>query len=293
MGKDAKNASNKPAPLVQTLNTSEQVQTKVEECADELASVNAQMKEEFTEHVSLSEVEQVLSQSEQIESKVEECAEDLHAVNKALGHEITERTQLERELSDTQAELSDTKIELSVTQVAEEMATHRALHDGITGLPNRALFDDRLEQALAEAIRHAWTLAVMFIDLDQFKSINDSYGHHIGDKVLRMVAERLEASLRAVDTVSRLGGDEFVCLMQDVKEEIDVANIAKKIIDAISATCEIEGAKLTVRPSIGIALYPRDGQTPAALLKNADTAMYRAKQNKTGYCFFHQLAVQL
>jgi diguanylate cyclase len=293
MGKDAKEASNKPAPLVQALNTSEQVQTKVEECADELASVNAKMKEEFTEHVPLSEVEQVLSQSEHIENKVEECAEDLHAVNKALGHEITERTQLERELSDTQAELSDTKIELSVTQVAEEMATHRALHDGLTGLPNRALFDDRIEQALAEATRHAWTLAVMFIDLDRFKSINDSYGHHIGDKVLRMVAERLEASLRAVDTVSRLGGDEFVCLMQEVKEEIDVANIAKKIIGAISATCEIEGATITVRPSIGIALYPKDGQSPAALLKNADAAMYRAKQNKTGYFFFHELAIQL
>ncbi|HTK88299.1 MAG TPA: diguanylate cyclase [Nitrospiraceae bacterium] len=295
MEKDAKETispgSDKPVPLVQALNKSEEVQTKVEECADELASVNAKMKEGFTAHVPLSEVKQVLSQSEHIESKVEECAEDLHAVNKALGHEIKERTQLERELSDTQAELSDTKIELSVTQVAEEMATHRALHDGVTGLPNRALFDDRLAQALAEATRHAWTLAVMFIDLDQFKSINDSYGHHVGDKVLRMVAKRLEASLRAVDTVSRQGGDEFVCLMQEVKEESNVAKIAEKMISTISATCEIEGVTITVRPSIGIALYPKDGQTPAALLQNADAAMYRAKRNKTGY-FFHQLAAQ-
>jgi diguanylate cyclase (GGDEF)-like protein len=192
-------------------------------------------------------------------------------------------------LSNTEAELSETKIELSVTQVAEERATHRALHDGLTGLPNRALLEDRLEQAVAEATRHGWTLAVMFIDLDHFKRINDLYGHPVGDRVLRMVAERLRAALRAVDTVSRQGGDEFVCLMQEVKEQTDVAHIATKILDAVCARYDIEGATITVRPSIGIALYPHDGDTPALLLKRADTAMYRAKQKKTGYAFFHHL----
>src|SRR5687768_1741938 len=225
LGTDAQTAISPDSsdPLAQALNTNEDVQTKVEECADELGAVNAKMKEGFTDQVRLSEVQQVLSQSQDIESKVEACVDDLQAVNTALGQEITERGHLERALSNTQAELSETKIELSVTQVAEELATHRALHDGLTGLPNRALLEDRLEQAVAEARRHGWTLAVMFIDLDNFKRINDSYGHQIGDKVLRMVAERLKAALRAVDTVSRQGGDEFVCVMQEVKAQNDVA----------------------------------------------------------------------
>ena len=277
------------SPLVQALTTNEDVQTTVEECAEELGAVNAKMKEEFTDHVPLSEVRQVLSQSQDIENKVEACVDDLQAVNTVLGQEITERTQLERALSNTEAELCETKIELSVTQVAEELATRRALHDGVTGLPNRALLEDRLEQAVADARRHGWTLAVMFIDLDRFKDINDSYGHQVGDTVLRMVAGRLKTALRAVDTVSRYGGDEFVCLMQEVKEEANVARIATKVIDGVSTTCALEGVTITVRPSIGIALYPRDGDTPALLLKRADAAMYRAKQTKTGYVFFHQL----
>ncbi len=169
--------SDQATSLMQAVNTNEDVPTTVEECADELGAVNMKMKEEFTDQVRLSEVQQVLSQSQDIESKVEACVDDLQAVNTALGQEITERGQLERALSNTQAELSETKIELSVTQVAEELATHRALHDGLTGLPNRALLEDRLEQAVAEARRHGWTLAVMFIDLDNFKRINDSYGH--------------------------------------------------------------------------------------------------------------------
>jgi diguanylate cyclase len=282
--------SDQATSLMQALNTNEDVQTTVEECADELGAVNMKMKEEFTDQVRLSEVQQVLSQSQDIESKVEACVDDLQAVNTALGQEITERGHLERALSNTQAELSETKIELSVTQVAEELATHRALHDGLTGLPNRALLEDRLEQAVAEARRHGWTLAVMFIDLDNFKRINDSYGHQVGDKVLRMVAERLKAALRAVDTVSRQGGDEFVCVMQEVKAQNDVAHIATKILDVVSARCDIEASTITVRPSIGIALYPQDGATPTLLLKRADAAMYRAKQMKTGYVFFHELA---
>ncbi|MEP6888861.1 MAG: diguanylate cyclase [Nitrospirales bacterium] len=281
--------SDNSSPLVQALTTNEDVQTTVEECADELGAVNAKMKEEFTNQVPLSEVRQILSQSQDIESKVEACVDDLQAVNTALGQEITERTQLERALSNTQAELCDTKVLLSVTQVAEELANRRGLHDGLTGLPNRALLEDRLEQAVADARRHAWTLAVMFIDLDHFKDINDSYGHQVGDTVLRMVAGRLKTALRAGDTVSRQGGDEFVCLMQEIKEEADVAHIATKVIDGISTICALEGATITVRPSIGIALYPRDGDTPALLLKRADAAMYRAKQTKTGYVFFHQL----
>lgn len=293
MEKDAHEAvprdADKPPALVRALDKSEQVQIKVEECAEELAFVNTKMKEDFTEHLPLAEIEQVLSQSEDIETKVEECAEDLNAVNAALGHEITERKQLERALSQSQADLSDTRVELTATQRAEEMASHRALHDVLTGLPNRALFNDRLKQALAEAKRHGWNSAVLFIDLDQFKTINDTYGHQTGDQVLRVVAERLQAAIRAVDTVSRHGGDECLCLLQEVHEPADVAAVANKILTTMSASCEMGGVTLTVQPSIGIALYPSDGETPAVLLKCADAAMYRAKEDHTGYCFSHQL----
>ena len=273
----------KPTRLKRALNKSEHVKNKVEECAQELSSVNAVLKEEITEHLPLEEVEQALLQSEKIENKVQECAEDLHSVNEALAQEITERQKLERELSDTQAELSD-------SQAKEEDARHLASHDSVTGLPNRALFNERLEHALAQAERHVRSLAVMFIDLDQFKNINDSYGHGVGDKVLQMVATRLQASVRTGDTISRQGGDEFLYLLPEVKDESYVVNIAQKIIDTISDTCEIDGIKFTVQPSIGIALYPNDGKTAEALLANADAAMYRAKQNNTGYFFFNQLA---
>ena len=291
MGKDEQEAisPDKPLALARALNKSEQVQTKVEECAEDLGLVNTKMKEDFTEHMPLEKIEQVLSQSEQIETKVEECAEDLNAVNLVLGHEIAERKHLERALSQSQTDLSDTRVELTITQIAEEMASHRALHDVLTGLPNRALFDDRLKQALAEAKRHGRNLALLFIDLDQFKNINDTYGHETGDQVLRMVAERLQATIRAADTVSRQGGDEFLCLLQEVHEPTDVAIIANKILTTVLAPCEIGGITLTVQPSIGIALYPSDAETPEVLRKYADAAMYRAKQDHTGYCFFHEL----
>jgi diguanylate cyclase (GGDEF)-like protein len=130
----------------------------------------------------------------------------------------------------------------------------------------------------------------MFIDLDNFKVVNDSYGHDVGDTVLRQVAQRLQASMRAEDTVSRRGGDEFLCIMMEARNELDIAKVAGKIIHVISAATEVGDAKLTVKPSVGIAVYPKDGETASALIANADTAMYRAKRTREGYVFFSQIA---
>lgn len=292
MGSDAKETAApavvKDPPLVRALNQSERVKHKVEECAQDLSSVNAVLKQEIAEDLPLEQVEQALQQSEEVKAKVEECADDLSLVNQALGKEIRERKKLERKLAESKIELTDTQAELSDTQVQEKRARHLALHDVVTGLPNRSLFNDRLKNALAQARRHEWRLAVMFIDLDKFKNINDSYGHDAGDKVLQMVSERLQTSVRGADTVGRHGGDEFLYLMLEVKDEVDVARAAGKIIENIAQPCAFDGLELTVKPSIGIALYPQDGKSANVLIKNADSAMYKAKQQSDkSYCFYN------
>ncbi len=273
-------------PLVDALNQSEQIKDKVEECAQELSSVNAILKEEITDKLPLEQVERALHQSEQVEDKVQECADDLSLVNQALTVEIRERRKLERKLAASEIELADTQAELSDTQVQEKRARHLAFHDVVTGLPNRNLFNDRLKNALSQARRHSWRLAVMFIDLDKFKSINDSHGHDSGDKVLKIVSERLQTLVRDADTVGRQGGDEFLYLMLEVKDDADAARAAGKIIEGIAQPCEFDGLKLTVKPSVGIAFYPEDGRSAPVLIKNADSAMYRAKQSGKGYCFY-------
>lgn len=261
--------------LVKALNQSEQVKIKVEECAQELSGVNTALKEELIEHLSVDEIQDALTQSEKIEDKVQECAEDLHLVNAALAEEITERKKLEQKLCDSEAQ--------------EEKNRYLAYHDITTGLANRALFNDRLDQALAQAERHTRSFAVMFIDLDKFKGINDTYGHGMGDKVLQIVATRLQTCVRDEDTVSRVGGDEFLCLLMEIDEDANVAKVADSMIRKISEACEINDVKLNVKPSIGIAIYPRDGTSAEVLVKNADAAMYKAKQGSDGYVFFNPL----
>jgi diguanylate cyclase (GGDEF)-like protein len=272
-------------PLVKALSKSEQVKGKVEECAQELASVNEVLKKEVTGHLPLQQVEKALYQSEEVEFKVQECADDLSLVNRTLAGEIRERKALEQELAKNQVELADSQAELSHTQDREKRARHLSLHDVVTGLPNRRLFNDRLEIALAQAKRHQRRLAVMFIDLNKFKGVNDSHGHDAGDKVLKIVSERLQASVRGDDTVGRRGGDEFVYLMLEVKNPSDVEHAAGKLLDRIGQSCEFDGLTLSVNASIGIALYPQDGESADALLRNADSAMYEAKQSNSGYRF--------
>jgi len=258
-------------PLNQVLKENELVKDMLEESADELASVNRVLNEEFANQDRLPEMENALEKSEAVEIKVQEASDKLSVVNQALEDEVSERHLLEHQLATIREQ--------------QEEALQVALHDALTGLPNRVLFNDRLEHGLVQATRHGWTLAVMFMDLDNFKTINDSYGHDVGDAVLRIVAERLKENTRGDDTVSRHGGDEFLYLLTDMKNEQDATIIAEKIIKAIQVPCQVSIGELIINPSIGISIFPRDGTTAEVLTKNADTAMYQAKRSKSGYAF--------
>jgi len=173
--------------------------------------------------------------------------------------------------------------------------SHLAQHDALTDLPNRVLFNDRLTQAISLAERHGKQLAVMFVDLDHFKKINDSLGHDVGDKLLQSVAARLKASVRRSDTISRLGGDEFVVLLSQVEHAEDAAISARKALRALTAPHAIDGKSLDVNVSIGVSTYPIDGQDAESLLNRADNALYEAKQRgRNNYQFFrHEMHAQL
>ena len=162
-----------------------------------------------------------------------------------------------------------------------------AHHDPLTGLPNRTQFQQRCEEALMRAARREAKVAVMFVDLDHFKTVNDSLGHSHGDELLRNVATRLQECTRKTDTVARLGGDEFTILLAEVADSGDVAFIAKKIADRLSASFVIAGHEVYVSASVGISCYPEDGESASVLIKNADAAMYAAKeQGRNNYQFF-------
>ena len=161
---------------------------------------------------------------------------------------------------------------------AEEQIKHLAYHDALTNLPNRLLFKDRLTVALSHAHREQAHLAVLFLDLDRFKVINDSLGHNIGDQLLQAVAARVQACVRESDTVARLGGDEFTVLLPHLQRSEDAAPIAHKIIEAIRHPFHLEGREFFTTTSIGISLFPEDGTDAEELIKNADTAMYQAKE---------------
>ncbi|MBL8517384.1 MAG: EAL domain-containing protein [Betaproteobacteria bacterium] len=162
---------------------------------------------------------------------------------------------------------------------AEARIQFLAHHDTLTQLPNRLMMMDRLEHMLAAAKRHAKMVGVLFIDLDNFKTVNDSLGHHAGDELLKRVAGRIQSCLRAADMVARLGGDEFLVVVSDLALAEDVVPVAEKLLQTVSESFSIEGHVLTVSPSIGISIFPRDGNDRDALIKNADAAMYLAKES--------------
>lgn len=181
--------------------------------------------------------------------------------------------------------------------VANKELEFLALHDKLTHLPNRVLLEDRFHQAIQSASRQPGTFAVLFVDLDGFKGVNDTYGHQVGDSLLVEIAGRLRASARSEDTISRVGGDEFVVLVR-VDEPADAGVVAEKLIEALREPLTVAGHALHVSGSIGIALYPDDGADQDTLMTNADAAMYHAKASgRNAYCFFegsmnHQARVQ-
>jgi diguanylate cyclase (GGDEF)-like protein len=248
--------------LTQVLGQSEHILKLMEQTIEELSLVN-------------SGLTSALGKNEAIPKKLQDASKGLMAVNQALRVEIRNRTMVDHQLA------------AAVEQ--EKGSRNAALHDQLTGLPNRVLFKDRLEHGIAQAKRHRWTLAVMFLDLDNFKSINDIHGHLAGDAVLQTVALRLAHNARSEDTVSRYGGDEFLYLLTPLHEQKDIAMIAAKILKAIQAPCDVRVRDLIITPSleasIGISVFPKDGASAAALIKRADEAMYEAKENKSGFAF--------
>lgn len=170
----------------------------------------------------------------------------------------------------------------------EEMITFQAYHDALTGLPNRILFLDRLQQMLVQAKRlKSGAAAVMFLDLDRFKEINDTLGHDAGDACLKEVARRLRQCVRASDTVARMGGDEFTLLLPEIVEEAVARAVAQKILDAMQLPMTLAGQAVIITTSIGVSLFPRDGDDSATLLKHADAAMYQVKGSGRAGMYFY------
>jgi diguanylate cyclase (GGDEF)-like protein/PAS domain S-box-containing protein len=177
--------------------------------------------------------------------------------------------------------------DVSAARALAVQMTHSAEHDYLTGLPNRMLLNDRISLAIALASRHMKHVALLFLDLDGFKHINDSLGHPTGDKLLQSIAERLVDCVRGSDTVSRQGGDEFVVLLSEVEQQEDPAITARRMLEAVAQSHSIDHHDLHVTASIGVSVYPDDGLDAETLIKNADTAMYQAKENgRQSYQFF-------
>lgn len=168
--------------------------------------------------------------------------------------------------------------DISERKSYERKIEHQATHDSLTGLPNRYMLNDRLQQAINLADRHKKIMAVAFLDLDQFKLINDSMGHEVGDQLLTIMAQRLSRCIRDVDTVVRLGGDEFVILLTNIEQVSDIYCSMQRILASVAMPCTINALDYVITCSIGISIYPDDGVAPNALLKNADSAMYKAKK---------------
>jgi len=275
-----------PPALEQALEQSHDVKAKVEACAEDLALKNEAVQQEIADGATTLSADKALQDSQVVEATVQECADDLDEVTATLARGIADIKQVEVALTRSRAALVEAETALLTAQDDERHATLRALHDSATGLPNRVLFDDRLAQGISLAERHGWILAVMFLDLDRFKNINDDHGHAAGDLVLREIASRLSQYARDEDTVCRNGGDEFLYLLVNPRGRTDVESKAVAVLGDIAQAIAVGGRDLIVRASIGIAMYPGDGTTADQLVRNADTAMYRAKNGACGYVLF-------
>ncbi len=270
-------------------------------------------------------MENILHENREIKSDVDKSSLDLNAANSLLGfeenpsanlleaidkHKITEdsvaasgrslgevnnRLALQIDsLADIRGELVDAKFQLDEARMdlidsrnqTDEARRQIALEDPLTGLPNRSAFEQRLELSLSQARRHGWELAVFSIDVDEFKNINDSLGHDVGDEVLQMVATRLALLVREDDMVSRWGGDEFVCLLLEVGSPSSLTRLANKMVARIAEPYVLHQKVLRVQVSLGIAIFPAHGSSAEILLRHADLAMYLAKGEKDHVVLF-------
>lgn len=247
----------------------------------------------------ISEVMPLFSQKtgQPVRNALELVLEQSHAVDLARDVMLIRRGGQEAAIEDSTAPIRNRRGDITgavmvfrdvtAAQIISQKLAHLAQHDVLTNLPNRVLLNDRIAQAVEQAKRHGTVGAIIFVDLDKFKNINDSLGHDMGDKLLQSVAQRLCTCVRASDTVSRIGGDEFVILLASTQHADDAAVTADKIVAALAAPHLIDEHELLMTTSMGISLFPDDGTTPDVLLKHADTAMYEAKQGgRNNYRFF-------
>jgi diguanylate cyclase (GGDEF)-like protein/PAS domain S-box-containing protein len=204
-------------------------------------------------------------------------------------HWVANRGQVHRDGEGRAQRVIGVAMNITERKLAEQRIAHMAHHDALTGLPNRVLLRDRIQQAIAQAHRAGSQLAVLFLDLDRFKTINDSLGHQLGDRLLQSVASRILVCVREGDTVSRVGGDEFVIVIPGIGAASDASAVASKILEVLATAFHLHGNDLHVAASIGISLYPADGSDAETLMRNADTAMYHAKDSgRANYQFFTQ-----
>ncbi|MBU0914704.1 MAG: diguanylate cyclase [Gammaproteobacteria bacterium] len=284
-----KKAVAKKVSLDGVLKKNEEIKADVGRAATELSSANDVLRQE---NASVQAMKIALTQNADAENRVAKAADDLNRVNIKLANEIAVRVGIESELDSMKTDLATVRDDLLQAQVTGLQAQQLALTDALTGLPNRASFDQALQQGLAQAKRQGWGLAVMFIDVDKFKHINDSHGHDVGDRVLLTVANRINSFIRDGDMVSRWGGDEFVCLLLEVKHENDVLRLAGKLVQRVAEAVDLSGQTLHIKISIGIALSPSDGETAALLVKHADKAMYKAKGTAQQVVLFRHMNSQ-
>jgi len=197
---------------------------------------------------------------------------------------------LVRREGDDWSELISTHEDITARKLVEEQLLQMATIDQVTGLPNRALLFDRLAQAIEHGFREKRNVGLIFVDLDRFKEVNDTYGHAAGDDLLKQASARLNLLVRHEDTVARLGGDEFIILLNDVELPDGPKIVATKILEVFNAPFILEGNETVVSGSLGIAIYPDDGKDPETLLQNADAAMYKSKQmGRNTFHFFNSI----
>jgi len=220
-----------------------------------LSYYNKQLIHDLNDEIKIREsVQQELEQNKhELEIKVNERTKELIEINANLERVIDKKEK------------------------AEQTLQYLAYNDELTGLPNRNTLVDRIGQSIKKSSRENQQMGILFLDLDRFKNVNDSLGHAVGDELLQQVASRLYSTLRNNDTISRNGGDEFVVVLEELNDTNEAIHVAKKIITCLTETFEVESHKIHLGVSVGISIYPTDGQTPLVLLRNADTAMYRAK----------------
>jgi diguanylate cyclase (GGDEF)-like protein len=225
-----------------------------------------------------NEIELTLKNSELIENLNDEISEKVDAQRSLEKN----KTMLEITVEERTRDLSDTNLYLESViekkEKAEEDLQYMAYHDELTGLPNKNLLIDRINQSIKISARDDQQMAILFLDLDRFKTINDSLGHRIGDELLKEVSERIKNQIRKHDTISRNGGDEFVIVLEKLKNHNEAVFVAKKVIEQLTEPFTISSHNIHIGASIGISIYPSDGDSPMILLRNADTAMYKAKK---------------